>query len=147
MSRHKINFDAIREGARALLRSWPDEPSGPTSIPPRVHRVLWEDDYWRGVTMMGEACKRAFQAETEDVGSRAENAMAIVAMHRRQKTVCAAVGGGLIPKESSWTEDQLDVLSACWSQLSATGCIERYGPAVPAAPDDVEAEAAAREEA
>ena len=162
--RHKINFDAIREGARALLRSWPDEPPGPTSIPPRVHRVLWEDDYWRGVTMMGEACKRAFQAETEDVGSRAENAMAemdavdvllacqeearaIAEAHRRQKTVCAAVGGGLPPKESSWTEDQLDVLSACWSQLSATGCIERYGPAVPAAPDDVEAEADVREEA
>lgn len=124
MSRHKVNFDAIREGARALLRSWPDEPPGPSSIPPRVHRVLWEDDYWRGVTMMGEACRRAFQAEVDDVGSRAEGAMAIVEMHRRQKSICAAVGAGPEPEESCWNEDQLTVLNSCWKNLSARGCID-----------------------
>jgi len=144
MSRHKINFDAIREGARALLRSWPDEPSGPTSIPPRVHRILWEDDYWRGVTMMGEACKRAFQAETEDVGSRARGAMSIVEMHRRQLAVCRVMLGVPKPGDEDLDEDQIDVLSECWSQLSATGCIERYGPV---ATGDVEGEADAREEA
>lgn len=144
MSRHKINFDAIREGARALLRSWPDEPPGPTSIPPRVHRVLWEDDYWRGVTMMGEACKRAFQAEVDDVGSRAEGAMAIVEMHRRQSAVCRVVLGEGRPEDEDLHEDQVEVLRECSSQLSSTGCIERFGPA---ATGDVEGEADAREEA
>lgn len=99
MSTHKINFDAIRAGARALLRSYPDTPVPPTSVPPRVHRVLWMDDWWRGADMMSEACRRAFQAEVNEVGSRAAGPMTIVEMHRRHQAVCAAVGGGLLPDE------------------------------------------------
>lgn len=72
-----------------------------------------------------EACKRAFQAETEDVGSRARGAMSIVEMHRRQQVVCAAVAGGLLPDETDLNEDQLTVLNECWKNLANRGCIER----------------------
>lgn len=59
MSIHKVNIDAIATGAGAFLLDWPDEPRKPT-IPARVHRVLWEDDYWRGVDMAREAVAQAF---------------------------------------------------------------------------------------
>ena len=50
MSIHKVNIDAIAAGAGAFLLDWPNEPRQPT-IPGRAHRVLWADDYWRGVDM------------------------------------------------------------------------------------------------
>lgn len=70
MKLHDVNLDAIREGARALLASYPDDPTGPTAVPARVHQILWEDDWWRGATMMREACARAFQADIERLGPR-----------------------------------------------------------------------------
>jgi len=61
MSIHKVNIDAIALGAGAFLFDWPNEPR-PPMIPSRsrVHRVLWEDDYWRGVDMAREAVAQAF---------------------------------------------------------------------------------------
>ncbi len=147
MKLHDVNLDAIREGARALLASYPDDPTGPTSVPARVHQILWEDDWWRGATMMREACARAFQAEIDDVGSRhSDNYLRIVEMHRRQKAVCRAVLGEpkLADKGLDMDEDQVDVLSDLWSQLERTGCIERHGPA---SGGDIEGEADEREPA
>lgn len=150
MKLHDVNMDAIREGARALLASYPDDPTGPTSVPARVHQILWEDDWWRGATMMREACARAFQAEIDEVGSRSagdrEPVLAIVQMNRRHKAACRAVLDEARPTDSELDldQDQIDVLSELWAQLERTGCIERLGPG--AAGDD-EAEFDALDEA
>lgn len=148
MKLHDVNMDAIREGARALLASYPDDPTGPTSVPARVHQILWEDDWWRGVTMMREACARAFEADIEETRQRAGHgdAFALVAMQRRHKATCSIVvdrSNGR-PWHVDLDQDQIDVLSELWAQLERTGCIERLGPGE--AGDD-EAEFDALEEA
>lgn len=132
MKLHDVNLDAIREGARALLASYPDDPTGPTSVPARVHQILWEDDWWRGATMMREACARAFEADTKETHRRAGfgDAMVLVDMNRRHKATCEIVLGRSNgrPWHVDLDQDQIDVLSAYWAQLERTGCIERYGP-------------------
>ncbi|MEK9900237.1 MAG: hypothetical protein VW516_05745 [Rhodospirillaceae bacterium] len=129
MKLHDVNMDAIREGARALLASYPDDPTGPTSVPARVHQILWEDDWWRGATMAREACARAFQADTEETRQRAGHgdAFALVTMQRRHRATCEIVVGEGRPRHVDLDQDQIDVLGACWAQMLATGCIERDG--------------------
>lgn len=148
MKLHDVNMDAIREGARAFLASYPDDPTGPTSVPARVHQILWEDDWWRGATMMREACSRAFHAETEEAKHHASHGgpERLIAMQRRCKATCQIVfdpSNGR-PWHVDLDQDQIDVLSELWAQLERTGCIERLGPG---APGDDEAEFDALEEA
>lgn len=111
MKLHSVNMDAIRAGARGLLINWPAAPE--VLNPPRgVHKILWLDDFARGVALMRECIHRAMP----------EHGLA------HQQLVCQVVLGDADDIDVAQLDgDAIETLSALWANLDATGDPERYG--------------------
>jgi hypothetical protein len=121
MKIHDVNLDAIEQGVRAFIASYPCDPAGATSVPGRAHAVLWEDDYWRGVTMAREVCAEVFQHDPREV-----SAVLDWELLARRQMLRVAVG------DEDYTEldeeiadrlngDEIDVLAAMLRNLIQTG--------------------------
>ena len=74
MSRRKhFDFNAIADGARALLLAYPNKPADPK--PPRgAHMPFWLDDWDRGVVLAREACDRALASLGRNLWPPSEDA-------------------------------------------------------------------------
>jgi len=138
MTAHPINFDAIRAGATAALEHYPADPPDP-KVPPGKHRVLWRDDYWRGIDLANEVLDQMFGPRDERSSEiPARQLMCRIALGRVQLTELSEAQDDLIPA------DDCDVLCALIGNLRNVGDPEREGPAFPG---DLELDADCREEA
>jgi len=121
MKLHDVNMDAIEQGARAFIASYPCDPAGATSVPGRAHAVLWEDDYWRGVTMARAVCAEVFQHDPHSTDE-----VAGADLLDRRAALRIAVGdedfGGLDEEDADRLNgDEIDVLGAMLRNLFQTG--------------------------
>lgn len=68
ISPHKVNIDAIGEGAMAYLLAFPFAPANPPKPPRGAHAVLWADDWHRGVELAAECFRQTFGSDFEKWG-------------------------------------------------------------------------------
>lgn len=78
-----LHLDAVKAGALAFLRSYPEPALGPAQglRPPATHTINWADDYGRGVELARVALIRACKGLPRDSERQGDATLASLA-HR-----------------------------------------------------------------